>query len=95
MSSFEATNEYFDEAARRMDLPAAIERLLVTPRRELQVRVAIERDDGSVSTFVGFRVQHRFDPHAQAVRCRFAQRGGSQPIAHALDAIHLGAAGAG
>lgn len=58
MSSFEATNEYFDEAARRMDLPAAIERLLVTPRRELQVRVAIERDDGSVSTFVGFRVQH-------------------------------------
>ena len=58
MSSFEATNEYFDEAARRMDLPTAIERLLVTPRRELQVRVAIERDDGSVSTFVGFRVQH-------------------------------------
>ena len=41
-----------------MDLPANIERLLVTPTRELQVQVSIERDNGEVDTFIGYRVQH-------------------------------------
>jgi glutamate dehydrogenase (NAD(P)+) len=58
MNFFEATNHYFQEAARRMDLPANIERLLVTPTRELQVQVSIERDNGEVDTFIGYRVQH-------------------------------------
>jgi glutamate dehydrogenase (NAD(P)+) len=58
VSHFEATNRFFDEAARRMDLPATIERLLVTPLREIQVQVAFERDDGTVETFLGYRVQH-------------------------------------
>lgn len=58
MSSFESTNRFFDEAARRLELPKTIERLLITPLRELQVEVAFERDDGSVATFIGYRVQH-------------------------------------
>ena len=58
MSPSEATNRFFDEAARRLDLPATVERLLLTPLRELQVQVAFERDDGSVATFIGYRVQH-------------------------------------
>jgi glutamate dehydrogenase (NAD(P)+) len=58
MNFFVATNHYFQEAARRMDLPANIERLLVTPTRELQVQVSIERDNGEVDTFIGYRVQH-------------------------------------
>ena len=58
MDFFEATNHYFMEAARRMDLPANIEKLLVTPTRELQVQVSIERDSGEVDTFIGYRVQH-------------------------------------
>jgi len=58
MSRFEATNRFFDEAARTMGLPKTIERLLITPLRELQVQVAFERDDGSVATFIGYRVQH-------------------------------------
>ena len=58
MSSFEATNRYFDEAARKLDLAPEIERLLLAPLRELRVQVAFERDDGTVATFVGFRVQH-------------------------------------
>ena len=58
MSTFEATNRFFDEAARRLDLPATVERLLLTPLRELQVQVAFERDDGSVATLIGYRVQH-------------------------------------
>ncbi len=58
MDFFEATNYYFQEAARRMDLPANIEKLLVTPTRELQVQVSIERDNGEIETFIGYRVQH-------------------------------------
>jgi glutamate dehydrogenase (NAD(P)+) len=41
-----------------MDLGSRIEKLLVTPTRQLKVRVAIEMDDGSVGVFDGFRVQH-------------------------------------
>jgi glutamate dehydrogenase (NAD(P)+) len=58
MSPSEATHRFFDEAARRLDLPDTVERLLLTPLRELQVQVAFERDDGSVATFIGYRVQH-------------------------------------
>ena len=32
--------------------------MLLTPRREVQVRVTIERDDGRLATYLGFRVQH-------------------------------------
>ncbi|HVS04524.1 MAG TPA: Glu/Leu/Phe/Val dehydrogenase dimerization domain-containing protein [Thermoanaerobaculia bacterium] len=58
MTSFAATNHYFRQAARLMDLSPAVERLLVTPLREVQVQVAFERDDGSIATFIGYRVQH-------------------------------------
>ena len=56
--SFENAKRYFSDAARIMDLPPGIERLLVTPVRQLKVQVPIEMDDGSVGVFEGFRVQH-------------------------------------
>jgi len=58
MNAFEATNTYFAEAARAMDLSPRIEELLVTPLREVRVQVALERDDGQVATYIGFRIQH-------------------------------------
>jgi glutamate dehydrogenase (NAD(P)+) len=58
MNPFEATNHYFAEAARAMDLSPRIERLLVLPKREIRVEIPIERDDGQVATFVGYRIQH-------------------------------------
>lgn len=58
MTPFEATSYYFGEAAREMDLSAPVEKLLITPLRELQVEVALERDDGTLKTFLGYRVQH-------------------------------------
>lgn len=58
MNPFEATNRYFDEAAREMDLSTSIRDLLVTPLRELRVQISIERDDGSIATYVGYRIQH-------------------------------------
>lgn len=32
--------------------------LLLTPQREIKVQVAIERDNGEIATYVGYRVQH-------------------------------------
>jgi glutamate dehydrogenase (NAD(P)+) len=58
MSTVEATHRFFDEAARALDLAPALERLLLTPLREVQVQVAFERDDGTVATLLGYRVQH-------------------------------------
>ena len=56
--SFEDALRYLSGATRIMDVGERIERLLMTPTRQLEVAVAIEMDDGSVGVFEGFRVQH-------------------------------------
>jgi glutamate dehydrogenase (NAD(P)+) len=58
MRAFEATQVFFDVAAEHLNLSPALRKALLTPLREVQVRVTIERDDGSLANFVGFRVQH-------------------------------------
>src|SRR5438128_5422173 len=58
MKAFDSTQLYFNRAADQMDLSQNIRRLLLTPKREVQVQVAIERDNGEIATFVGYRVQH-------------------------------------
>ncbi len=58
MSGFEDVNYYFRRAARVMDLSAHVERMLVTPFREVKVDVSITLDNGELGTFIGYRVQH-------------------------------------
>jgi glutamate dehydrogenase (NAD(P)+) len=58
MQAFEATNYYFDQAARLMDLTDNMRTLMVTPNRELRVEVSIEMDSGKIGNFIGYRVQH-------------------------------------
>ena len=58
MRAFEATQLYFNRAADLMDLTDNVRRLLLSPKREVQVSVPIEMDNGEISTFVGYRVQH-------------------------------------
>jgi glutamate dehydrogenase (NAD(P)+) len=58
MNPYEATQRYFREASRRLDLSPTLERLLATPWREVQVELTIRRDDGSLATFIGYRIQH-------------------------------------
>ncbi len=58
MSGFEEVNYYFRRAARVMDLSAHVEKLLVTPYREVKVDVSITLDNGELGTFIGYRVQH-------------------------------------
>jgi len=58
MRAFEATQHYFHQAADRLDMPDWTRKLLITPKREVTVQVAFERDNGNIETLVGYRVQH-------------------------------------
>jgi glutamate dehydrogenase (NAD(P)+) len=56
--AFDATRHYFDRAADHLDLTDNMRRLLLIPKREIQVQVAVERDNGEIHTYLGYRVQH-------------------------------------
>ena len=58
MQAFDATNHYFDRAAKLLDLSENVRTLLVTPEREVRVEVVIELDSGEIGNFIGYRVQH-------------------------------------
>jgi glutamate dehydrogenase (NAD(P)+) len=58
MTPTEATTYYFMRAADLLGLSALERTQLLTPYREVKVECNIVRDDGSLATFVGFRVQH-------------------------------------
>ncbi len=58
MKSFEATEQFFTAAADRLELAESMRTLLLTPKREVQVQVPVEMDDGTLKTLIGYRVQH-------------------------------------
>ena len=58
MNPSEATNHNFEQAARLLGWDERIERQIQAPFREIRVECTIPRDDGSLATFTGFRVQH-------------------------------------
>jgi glutamate dehydrogenase (NAD(P)+) len=58
MRPSESTNLYFNQAADQLKMPEWMRKLLITPKREVTVQVAFERDDGNIETVLGYRVQH-------------------------------------
>lgn len=58
MNAVEAARRYFNQAADHMGLSQNMRRLLLTPKREVKVQIAMERDNGEIATFIGYRVQH-------------------------------------
>ena len=58
MSAYAATVRYFNEAADLMGLSPNMRTLLLTPQREVKCQVAVQRDDGQIATYIGFRMQH-------------------------------------
>src|SRR6056297_755729 len=58
MRAFEAVQYYFDEAAELLELPPQMREMLLMANREVSVQVTIERDNGELASFVGYRVQH-------------------------------------
>jgi glutamate dehydrogenase (NAD(P)+) len=58
MNAFEATNHYISKASRMMKLGPRVERLLLSLEAEHHVTVPIERDNGELAVFNGYRFQH-------------------------------------
>lgn len=58
MNALAATNRYFKQAVRLLGLDSKVERSLLIPFREIKVECTIPKDDGTIASFVGFRVQH-------------------------------------
>lgn len=58
MKSFEAVKHYFNRAADQLELTDNMRKLLLTSKREVQVQIAVEMDNGDLQTLLGYRVQH-------------------------------------
>jgi len=58
MRAFAATKLFFDRAADQLELTDNMRTLLLTPKREVQVQIPVEMDNGELATFIGYRVQH-------------------------------------
>ncbi|KAB1215683.1 Glutamate dehydrogenase 2 [Morella rubra] len=58
MNALAATNRNFCHAARILGLDSKLEKSLLIPFREIKVECTIPKDDGTLASYVGFRVQH-------------------------------------
>ncbi|XP_034711875.1 glutamate dehydrogenase-like [Vitis riparia] len=58
MNALAATNRNFRHASRILGLDSKLEKSLLISFREIKVECTIPKDDGSLATYVGFRVQH-------------------------------------
>jgi glutamate dehydrogenase (NAD(P)+) len=58
MRPFEASKIYFQRAADQLQLADSLRTHLITPRREVQVQIPVEMDNGQLRTLIGYRVQH-------------------------------------
>lgn len=58
MNALAATNRNFKRAARLLALDSKLEKSLLIPFREIKVECTIPKDDGTLASYVGFRVQH-------------------------------------
>ena len=58
MQPSESVRLYFDRAADLIELDDSMRKLLLTPKREVQVQVPLELDNGTIETLIGYRVQH-------------------------------------
>ncbi|MEX2318113.1 MAG: Glu/Leu/Phe/Val dehydrogenase dimerization domain-containing protein [Pirellulales bacterium] len=58
MRAFEASQMYFNRAADQLQLRESRRKLLITARREVQVEIPVEMDNGELRTLIGYRVQH-------------------------------------
>ncbi|KAK6786658.1 hypothetical protein RDI58_015183 [Solanum bulbocastanum] len=58
MNALEATSRNFRKASRILGLDSKLEKSLLIPFREIKVECTIPKDDGTLVSYIGFRVQH-------------------------------------
>lgn len=85
MNALAATTRNFRQASRLLGLDSRLERSLLIPFREIKVECTIPRDDGTLVSYVGFRVQHD--------TARGPMKGGIRyhpEVHYILDWMHIG-----
>lgn len=58
MNANETASFFVSKATKMMGLTDRIQSLLMQPKREVKTSIVIEKDNGELATFTGFRVQH-------------------------------------
>ncbi|KAL3534095.1 hypothetical protein ACH5RR_002556 [Cinchona calisaya] len=58
MNALAATSRNFRQASRLLGLDSKLQKCLLIPFREIKVECTTPKDDGTLVTYVGFRVQH-------------------------------------
>lgn len=58
LNPFDIAKEQFNIAAELIELDESMRGVLVNPKRQLIVSIPVKMDDGSISVFEGYRVQH-------------------------------------
>lgn len=67
-SHSENTNKFLAEAFAQLEYPEKLQKLLLTPQREMSVELVMQMDNGEIEVFNAFRVQHN--------NCRGPYKGG-------------------
>jgi len=57
-SFYDSVLEQIDDTADRISLDCGIHKIIKKPERELTVAIPIEKDNGEIEVFTGYRVQH-------------------------------------
>ena len=57
-SFYESVLEQIDDTAEKISLDPGIHKMIKKPERELTVTIPIEKENGEIETFTGYRVQH-------------------------------------
>jgi len=58
LNPWESQAALFDEAVKRMNLPAGLQKVLRLPGKEVIVHIPVHMDSGELEIFTGYRVQH-------------------------------------
>jgi glutamate dehydrogenase (NAD(P)+) len=57
-SFYDSVLEQIDDTAEKISLDSGIHKMIKRPERELTVTIPIEKDNGKIETYTGYRVQH-------------------------------------
>lgn len=57
-AALDHVQHFVGKAASVLDLPSYVVKQLNTPHREVKVEISVLRNDGSIGTFIGYRIQH-------------------------------------
>ena len=58
LNPFDIAKQQFNTAADLLEMDPSMRAVLITPKRQLIVSIPVKMDDGSISVFEGYRVQH-------------------------------------